>query len=60
MLKKVVGGVVIAAILGCLASAAARSPFFYMVSFIVLVQVVFFALWMRAKNFGSMLSLPSA
>ena len=46
MLKKVVVGVVIAAILGCLASVAARSPFGYTVCFIVLVEVVFFALWM--------------
>ena len=46
MLKRVVGGVVIGAILGCLAGVAVRNPFVYMACFDVLVGGILFVLWM--------------
>ena len=46
MLKKVVRGVVIVAILGCLVGVVVRNPFVYIVCFDVLVGGIFFALWM--------------
>ncbi len=56
MLKKVVGGVVIAAILGCLVGIVVGNPFVYVASFDVLLGGILFAMWMLVmKLVGRML-----
>ncbi len=55
MLKKVTAGVIICAILGCLAGVAARNPFVYMACFDALVGGILFALWMLVMQFIGMI-----
>ena len=51
MLKKVTAGVIICAILGCLAGVAIRNPFIYMAGFDALAIGILFALWMLVMQF---------
>ncbi len=55
MLKRVVGGVVIGAILGCLAGVAVRNPFVYIICFDVLVGGILFVLWMLVMRLIGMI-----